>query len=67
MLNMMNMLTSRQTFRVELTRKPTINEGQNIRRQVEYVKAHDKAEAKAIALAMPHNKAFRVSSTKEIK
>ena len=67
MLNMTNMLTSRQTFRVELTRKPTINEGQNIRRQVEYVKAHDKAEAKAIALAMPHNKAFRVSSTKEIK
>lgn len=67
MLNMMNMLTSRQTFRVELTRKPTINEGQNIRRQVEYVKAYDKAEAKAIALAMPHNKAFRVYSTKEIK
>ena len=67
MLNMMNMLTSRQTFRVELTRKPTINEGQNIRRQVEYVKAYDKAEAKAIALAMPQNKAFRVYSTKEIK
>lgn len=67
MLNMTNMLTSRQTFRVELTRKPTTNEGQNIRRQVEYVKAHDKAEAKAIAMAMPHNKAFRVSSTKEIK
>ena len=67
MLNMTNMLTSRQTFRVELTRKPTINEGQNIRRQVEYVKACDKAEAKAIALAMPQNKAFRVSSTKEIK
>ena len=67
MLNMTNMLTSRQTFRVELTRKPTTNEGQNVRRQVEYVKAYDKAEAKAIALAMPHNKAFRVSSTKEIK
>lgn len=67
MLNMTNMLTSRQTFRVELTRKPTINEGQNIRRQVEYVTAHDKAEAKAIALAMPQNKAFRVSSLKEIK
>ena len=67
MLNMTNMLTSRQTFRVELTRKPTINEGQNIRRQVEYIKAYDKAEAKAIALAMPQNKAFRVSSTKEIK
>ena len=67
MLNMMNMLTSRQTFRVELTRKPTINEGQNIRRQVEYVKAYDKHEAKAIALAMPHNKAFRVYSLKEIK
>ena len=67
MLNMTNMLTSSQTFRVELTRKPTINEGQNIRRQVEYVKAYDKAEAKAIALAMPQNKAFRVSSTKEIK
>jgi len=67
MLNMTNMLTSRQTFRVELTRKPTINEGQNIRTQVEYVKAHDKAEAKAIALAMPQNKAFRVSSLKEIK
>lgn len=67
MLNMTNMLTSRQTFRVELTRKPTTNEGQNIRRQVEYVTAHDKAEAKAIALAMPQNKAFRVSSLKEIK
>ena len=67
MLNMTKMLTSRQTFRVELTRKPTTNEGQNIRRQVEYVTAHDKAEAKAIALAMPQNKAFRVSSTKEIK
>ena len=67
MLNMTNMLTSRQTFRVELTRKPTINEGQNIRRQVEYVKAYDKAEAKAIALAMPQNNAFRVSSVREIK
>lgn len=67
MLNMMNMLTSRQTFRVELTRNPTINEGQNIRRQVEYVKARDKEEAKQIALAMPQNKAFRVSSLKEIK
>ena len=67
MLNMTNMLTSRQTFRVELTRKPTINEGQNIRRQVEYVKAYDKAEAKAIALAMQQNRAFRVSSLKEIK
>ena len=67
MLNISHIVTSRQTFRVELTRKTTINEGQNIRRQVEYVKAHDKAEAKAIALAMPHNKAFRVSSTKEIK
>ncbi len=67
MLNMTNMLTSRQTFRVELTRKPTTNEGQNIRRQVWYVKAYDKAEAKAIALAMPQNKAFRVSSLKEIK
>ena len=67
MLNMTNLLTSRQTFRVELTRKPTINEVQNMRRQVEYVTAHDKAEAKAIALAMPQNKAFRVSSLKEIK
>ena len=67
MLNMTNMLTSRQTFEVTLTRKPTPNEGQNIRRRIEYVKAHDKAEAKAIALAMPQNKAFRVSSTKEIK
>ncbi len=67
MLNMTNMLTSRQTFRVELTRKPTINEGQNIRRQVEYIKAYDKAEAKAIALAMPQNNAFRVSSVREIK
>ena len=67
MLNMMNMLTSRQTFRVELTRKPTTNEGQNIRRQVEYVKAYDKAEAKAIALAMPQNKAFRVLSAKEVR
>ena len=67
MLNMTNLLTSRQTFRVELTRKPTINEGQNIRTQVEYVKARDKEEAKQIALAMPQNKAFRVSSLKEIK
>ena len=67
MLNMNYMLTSRQTFEVTLTRKPTINEGQNIRRRVEYVKAHDKAEAKQIALAMPQNKAFRVSSLKEIK
>ena len=67
MLNMTNMLTSRQIFRVELTRKPTANECQNIRQQVEYVKARDKAEAKAIALAMPQNKAFRVYSLKEIK
>jgi hypothetical protein len=67
MLNMNHMLTSSQTFEVILTRKPTINEGQNVRRRVEYVKAHDKAEAKAIALAMPQNKAFRVSSLKEIK
>ena len=67
MLNISHLVTSRQTFRVELTRKPTINEGQNIRRQVEYVKAFDKYEANAIAMAMPHNKAFSVSSTKEIK
>lgn len=67
MLNMENMLTSRQTFEVTLTRKPTINEGQNVRRRVEYVKATDKAEAKQIALAMPQNHAFRVSSTREIK
>ena len=67
MLNISHLVTSRQTFEVILTRKPTINEGQNVRRRVEYVKAHDKAEAKAIALAMPQNKAFRVSSTKEIK
>ena len=67
MLNLNHMLTSRQTFRVELTRKQTTNEGQNIRRQVEYVNAHDKSEAKAIALAMPQNKAFLVSSLKEIK
>ena len=39
MLNISNLVTSRQTFRVELTRKPTINEGQNIRTQVEYVQA----------------------------
>lgn len=67
MLNISHLVTSRQTFRVELTRKPTINEGQNIRRQVEYVKAHDKAEARRIALDMPHNQAFVVSSMREVK
>ncbi len=67
MLNISHLVTSRQTFRVELTRKPTTNEGQNIRRQVEYVKAHDKAEARRIALDMPHNQAFVVSSMREVK
>ncbi len=67
MLNMTNMLTSRQTFEVTLTRKPTPNEGQNIRRRIEYVKAHDKVEARRIALDMPHNQAFVVSSMREVK
>ena len=55
MLNLSHLMTSRQTFEVTLTRKPTPNEGQNIRRRIEYVKAHDKAEARRIALYMPHN------------
>lgn len=67
MLNLSRLMISRQTFEVTLTRKPTSNEGQNIRRRIEYVKAHDKAEARRIALDMPHNQAFVVSSMREVK
>ena len=67
MLNMTGLLRSKQTFEVTLSRKPTANEVQNVRKRVEYVKAHDCYEAKDIALSMPNNRAFKVSSVREVK
>lgn len=53
-------------YEITLTRKPTINACQNTRARVEYVSAMDEKSAKTKALAMPQNKAFRVSSVRKI-
>ena len=55
-------------FAVYLRRKASANENQNARRKVVYVRAHDKDEAKRIALAKPENKAFIVEGVpKEVR
>lgn len=67
MLNLTHTVRSRQNFEVHLTRKRTLNDGQNGRSRVEYVRANDRKEAGNLALAMPHNAAFRIASVKEIR
>lgn len=68
MLNLTGVARSRQTFAVYLKRKACLNDNQTARRRVEYVKAHDKEEAKAIALAKPENAAFMADGQpKEIR
>lgn len=67
MLNLSNMFRSKQPFEVHLTRKQTANAGQNIRKRVEYVRAHDKFEAAELALKLPVNQSFRVASVREIR
>lgn len=49
------------------SRKPTCNDVQNARKRVEYVRAQDQQTAKQIALAMPNNAAYRVSSIREAR
>jgi len=64
-INMTGMLPARINWELTLTRKATTNDAQNARKRIEYVRAPDQATAKQIALAMPQNAAFRVSSIKE--
>lgn len=67
MLNISGMLKSRQRFRLELQRKSCLNSNQNQRAKTVYVEAEDKLEAKRICLERSENKAFVVSSIKEIR
>lgn len=67
MLNFTGVVRSRQTFEITLSRKASANENQNARKRIEYVRAHDKEEAKRLALEMPQNKAFVVSSIREAR
>lgn len=66
-MNFAHLTQSRQHFEVSLTRKSTPNAVQNARARVEHVRAKDKDEAKALALAMPQNAAYKVSSVREVR
>lgn len=67
MLNMTGMLRAPIAWEVTLARKPTCNAEQNARKRIEYVRAPDPQTARKIALAMPVNAAFRVSSIREAR
>lgn len=67
MLNVQGMLRAPIAWEVTLSRKPTCNDVQNARKRVEYVRAQDQQTAKQIALAMPNNAAYRVSSIREAR
>lgn len=58
MLDLTNVVRSRQHFAVYLRKKACLNENKSARRKVVYVRANDKAEAKTVALSMPENAAF---------
>lgn len=51
-------------YEVSMSRKPTINEGQNVRCKVAYVKASSEAEAKR--LAERNNPAFKAGKTRRV-
>ena len=51
-------------YEVSMQRKPTINEGQNVRRKVAYVKAPNEADAKRAAEKL--NPAFKAGKTRRI-
>jgi hypothetical protein len=51
-------------FEVSMRRKETINEGQNVRQKVAYVRAHDEAEAKR--LAERNNPEFKSGKTRRV-
>jgi len=67
MLNMTNILPAQIAWEITLSRKPTTNAEQNARKRIEYVRSPSQHEAKAKALAMPHNAAYRVSSIREAR
>lgn len=67
MLNVQGLLRAPIAWEVCLSRKPTENDVQNARRRIEYVRAPDQQTAKQIALAMPNNAAYRVSSIREAR
>ncbi len=67
MLNVQGMLRAPIAWEVSLSRKQTENDVQNARKRVEYVRALDQQTAKQIALAMPNNAAYRVSSIREAR
>jgi len=65
MLNLTGMLQAPQyDFEVSMQRKHTTNEGQNVRRKVAYVKAHNEAEAKRHAER--NNPAFKAGKTRRV-
>lgn len=67
MLNVQGMLRAPIAWEISLSRKQTENDVQNARKRVEYVRALDQQTAKQIALAMPNNAAYRVSSIREAR
>lgn len=67
MLDLSKIIMPQGHYRVFLSRKETLNADQNARKRIEYVIATSKDEAKTIALSMPQNRAFRVSSIEEMK
>lgn len=65
MLNLAGMLKApMHNYEVSMQRKATINEGQNVRRKVAYVKAYNEAEAKRQAERI--NPAFKAGKTRRI-
>ena len=65
MLNLSHLLKApAYDFEVSMQRKETINEGQNVRRKVAYVKAPNEADAKRAAEKL--NPAFKAGKTRKI-
>lgn len=65
MLNLSGMLKApMNNYEVSMRRKETMNEGQNVRQKVAYVRAHNEAEAKR--LAERNNPAFKAGITRRV-
>ncbi len=65
MLSLSHLMKAPQhDYEVSMQRKSTTNEGQNVRRKVAYVKAHNEAEAKR--QAERNNPAFKAGKTRRV-
>ena len=65
MLNLSGMLKApKLDYEVSMRRKQTMNEAQNVRQKVAYVRAHDEAEAKR--LAERNNPEFKAGITRRV-